>query len=220
MSTVSIPKIAITSVYFGEEFPPYFNWFLYSAGLNQEIDFFIFTNINYENKDSKADNIKFVKFSLEDFNKLATKKIGLNIKIVDAYKLCDFKPTYGFILEDYFKGYDWWGHCDIDIILGKITDFYTSETFNNYDIISARKQYLSGFLTLYRNTPTINSLFKKSRDWRMILRDSKNHYCFDECAHEFSLLHGTAIENTNPRTESMTHLIYRLGMQKQVCFNN
>ena len=60
---------------------------------------------------------------------------------------------YGIIFADYLKDYDFWGFCDIDLILGDLSEFITNERLEKYDRIGIR-----GHLTLIRNIPEINSL--------------------------------------------------------------
>ena len=50
-------------------------------------------------------------------------KMALDINIQKPYKLCDFKPAYGKIFEDYLEAYDFWVHCDLDIRWGDIRKF-------------------------------------------------------------------------------------------------
>ena len=45
----------------------------------------------------------------------------------------------------------------------------TDELLNEYDIISARYDYLTGCFALYRNNPFMRELFKQSRDNRKVL---------------------------------------------------
>ena len=44
----------------------------------------------------------------------------MQVTLDRPYKLCDFKPAYGFIFGEYLKEYDYWGHCDIDIVWGDL----------------------------------------------------------------------------------------------------
>lgn len=59
-------------------------------------------------------------------------KFGFGIKITEPHKLCDYKPAYGYIFEDYLKEADYWGHCDIDTILGNLDKFLGDLLNQNY----------------------------------------------------------------------------------------
>ena len=64
---------------------------------------------------------------------MAEKKLGFHVSLDQSYKLCDFKPAYGFLFEEYLQGYQFWGHCDIDTIMGNLSKLLTDELLNQYD---------------------------------------------------------------------------------------
>lgn len=91
------------------------------------------------------------------FDVLKTKiqdKFNFKICLDDPYKLCDFKPAYGYIFEEYLREYDLWGFIDIDLILGRIADFIPSETLQEFDIIGCH-----GHFTLFCNNEHVNNFF-------------------------------------------------------------
>ena len=45
------------------------------------------------------------------------------ISIKTPYRLCNFRPAYGEVFEEYLKEYDAWGFCDNDMIFGNIHQF-------------------------------------------------------------------------------------------------
>jgi hypothetical protein len=75
---------------------------------------------------------------------LACEKLGFGVNIKHSYKLCDFKPAYGFIFFELIENYDFWGYCDIDIIFGSIRDFITKEILESHDLISTRPDWIPG----------------------------------------------------------------------------
>lgn len=83
-------------------------------------------------------------------------------------KFCDLKPAYADIFRDEVELYDYWGFCDMDIIWGDIRSYMTDDILNNYDIISSRKNAISGHFNLFRNTPQINQLYKKLPDYKKL----------------------------------------------------
>lgn len=197
-------KIKLINCYFGE-FPWYFNFFLKTCAFNPTIDFIIFSDNMY--KDILPKNVNIIPFTLFDFNQLSTNKLGFKINVKNPYKLCDFKPAYGLIFSDYIKNYDFWGICDIDVILGRIREFFPDMMLANYDVLSVRNEYPSGFFMLFRNTSYVNSLFTKSQNYKKIFTDNK-HYCFDECnfKHEYLCNEGDILE-IECEIESMHHIL-------------
>ncbi|PIY13291.1 MAG: hypothetical protein COZ17_01135 [Flavobacteriaceae bacterium CG_4_10_14_3_um_filter_33_47] len=197
-------KIILINCYFGK-FPWYFNLFLKSCSYNITVDFIIFS----DNKTaySLPKNVKIIPFTIEAFNQLATQKLVLGISVKSAYKLCDFKPAYGVIFQEYIKGYDFWGMTDIDIIFGRIREFMTHKLLETYDVISVRNDYPTGSFMLFKNDQTANNLFKKSKDYKKVFL-SDTHYCFDECNFKhYFLQEGGDIFDIDCEIETMHHVI-------------
>lgn len=206
-------RIALINCYFGKSWPKYFNHFLYSCKYNPDVDFLLFTNLE---PPFQLPNVYFIKINnLAEFNAIASKKLNLSINILDGYKLCDFKPTYGLIFQDYLKEYDFWGYCDIDIIFGNIRYFITEKLLKKYDVISPHKNYPAGFFTLLKNNEQCINLFKESKDYAHILQNTR-HFCFDECNFEFNLIHAKDITEIATEIESFTLVVRRLQIQKKI----
>ena len=55
------------------------------------------------------------------------------------------------IFKDYIKDYDYWGHCDLDLIWGNL-----EKTFIDNKIYLFDKFFTLGHLSLYKNTPEVN----------------------------------------------------------------
>jgi len=190
------------------EYPWYFPYFIHSCRYNPDIDFLIFTDNNA--KLELPENVKIIPYSLEQFKAEASKALGFDVAIESGYKLCDFKPAYGFIFQDYIQNYDFWGYCDVDVIFGNIRAFMTNELLNEYDIISARHDYLTGCFALYRNNPTMRELFKQSKDYRKVFTDPRNFF-FDETNFAFKAFEkGLHYSQIQTEVESMTHVVRRL----------
>jgi len=196
------------------DYPWYFPYFLHSCRYNPTIDFLIFT----ENK-AKLDlppNMKIITYSLEQFKAEASKALGFEVAVESGYKLCDFKPAYGFIFSDWIKDYDFWGYCDVDVIFGNIRSFMTDELLNEYDIISARHDYLTGCFALYRNNEFMRELFKQSKDHRKVFTDPHNFY-FDETNFAFKAFEkGLHYSQIHTEVESMTHVVRRLQEENKL----
>ena len=127
--------------------------FLISCKHNPTIDWKIVTNLEIP-KDVPP-NVHFIKVELEELFERFKAKIGQDLPFTNLKKMGDVKATYGIIFDDLFKGYDYWGLCDMDIIWGDIRKYVTEDLLNEYDIISSREGWMSGHFTLYRNIPGV-----------------------------------------------------------------
>ena len=101
-------QILIICIYIGE-LPWYFKFFLKSFSFNKDIDFLILCDQDMTSK-GISNNIKIKRYDLQDFKKDVHRSLNINTPIQNGYKLCDFKPAYGYIFSRYIEGYDFWGY--------------------------------------------------------------------------------------------------------------
>jgi len=210
--------------YYGS-LPVYFRLFADSCSFNKQIDFIFFTDI--PRPDDISENIIFNYLSFRDLKHLIEKKTQVFCGMEKPYKICDYRPAFGLIFEDYISQYEFWGHCDIDIILGNVSTFIDEPLLRNYDIISCRKYWLSGSFALRRNIPEVNSLFRNSKDYKKVF-ESPNSFAFDEAGKLLSedgsnknsiyvmLEEGRSIHSIETTIEGFTHLIKQTDSKLRV----
>lgn len=149
--------------YFGK-FNNYFDLFLKSCKENPSFDWIIFT-------DDKAtylypDNVKVVYITFDKMRNLFQNKFDIKVSLPRPYKLCDFKPTYGYVFSEYLENYQYWGHCDCDLLFGNLEKLLVPLLKKDYD-----KLFAAGHLTIYRNTPENNRKFMKPYHGRYLYRE-------------------------------------------------
>lgn len=207
-------SIALIVCYYGK-FPWYFTYFLHSCKHNPTIDFYIITD-NNSLTIPLPDNVKFIYKTLEEIRLLATQKLGFKVNMDFSYKLCDFKPAYGLIFSEILKPYDFWGHCDIDVIFGNIRIFMTDELLADRDLISVRADWLTGCFLLYRNNIKMKTLFEHSKDYKKVF-SSFRHHCFDETNFEHdAFTEGKPYYEIESEVESMTHVVKKMEAQNYI----
>lgn len=167
-------KIVFICPYFGK-LPKYFDLVLESCRYNDTIDWMIFTDD--KTKYNYPLNVKVEYISFEEIVKYIQDRVPFEIELKKPYKLCDYRPLYGYIFRSYINEYDFWGYCDFDCIFGRIRKFLTNDIFDNYDRILCL-----GHMSLYNNN--LNKLIefelKNNNFIRMILKNGNNSYHFDE----------------------------------------
>jgi hypothetical protein len=161
-------KIAFINVYFGK-WPMWFPAFLQSCRHNPSVNWFLFTDCPIP--ETTLENVKFIPFTMAEFNALASRKLDLDIQLSFPRKVCDFKSAFGVLFEEYLQGFDFWGHCDIDIIWGDIRSFVTESILQESQVISGCNDRVVGHCTLWKNEPQVNELFKFVPEYREILTD-------------------------------------------------
>ena len=166
-------KITIIVAYFGK-FPNYFPLWLKSCSKNPTIDFIVVTD---QELNVPYDNIFVKNMQLSDLQKKATAVLGFEAALANPYKCCDYKPLYGLLFAEILNGYDYWGHCDIDLIFGDLQYFFDKHNLYSFDRFGTL-----GHLSLYKNNDMMNNSFKtvyEDLDYRKVFANDKN-YAFDE----------------------------------------
>ena len=151
-------KIALIIPYFGK-YPAIIDAWIKTIQYNPEIDFMVFSDNSPS--EERPENLIWHRISFEEVKELAQRCFDFPIWLETAYKLCDYRPAYGLIFKDFLNGYDFWGHCDPDVVWGKFSDYLTEDILNFNDRIYSR-----GHLCLYRNNEKMNNLFKEDHGFK------------------------------------------------------
>ena len=166
-------RLCIIGVYFGK-LPKYFSLWLKSAENNPTIDFFLVTDDNVPNL---PENVCCIKMNIKQVKARAEAALGFDVSLDKPYKCCDFKVIYGIMFADYVGQYDYWGHCDFDLIFGDLQYF-----FDKYDLYSYDRFLALGHLSMYRNTEEVNCRYMcegGSADYKTVFTNERN-FIFDE----------------------------------------
>lgn len=151
-------KIAFIVPYIGK-FNNYFPLFLKSCQFNSDVDFLFFTDDKRYLGLQTSSNIRFIETTLAELKERAQNYFDFPISLERPYKLCDYKPCYGLMFSDYLSDYNYWGHCDTDIIFGNIKKILG-------DILNSNRYgriLRHGHLSIYRNDEFSNNIFKEER---------------------------------------------------------
>lgn len=165
-----MPKIIFIIPWFGPLRKDFAFW-LKSVEHNQTVDFLMPTDQSIV---APPNNLKVIMTNLTFVEELARKYVWEGCVISKPYKMCDYKVAYGEMFQDYIKDYDFWGHCDADMVFGDIRKFVTDDILSKYDRLG-----VDGFFSLFRNTPEINSTYRKAGDITKIFTEQKP-FGFDE----------------------------------------
>ena len=145
-------KIAVILCYFGK-LPKNFPLFAESCRRNATVDFLLFTD---DTPAHLPENIHLHPTTFAALQRRVAGCFDFAISLRTPYKLCDYKPAYGEIFAPELAGYDFWGYGDIDLVFGDLRAFLTEDKLQKYD-----KLYAFGHLSLYRNTPENNAVYRQ-----------------------------------------------------------
>ena len=168
-------SIAVIATYFGN-WPPWFPAFLVSCSRNESVNWILFTDC--PELSWRPPNVRTIPMSMDQLNELAGEKTGLKV-CKRLYSQCDLRPTYGVIFEEYLREFDFWGHCDLDVVWGDLRRFITDSILDGSDLISGKQGLIGGHLSLWRNDERINHLFEDIPGWNEILK-SPDYFRLDE----------------------------------------
>ena len=170
------PKICVIGVYFGN-LPNYFQLWLRSCEHNKAVSFYLFTDAD-SSEYTIPENVRWITYSIDQMRERASEVLGFEAALHRPYKCCDFKPLYGKIFSEYIREFDYWGHCDFDLIWGDLSYYFDLYRINDYD-----KFLPLGHLSLYRNTAENNARHmldgSKCGDYFLAF-SNEDHRAFDE----------------------------------------
>lgn len=168
-------KCTFVIPYFGS-FPNYFPLFLKSCDYNRDYEWLIITNntdeYNYPN------NVRTLYMTFEQFKGRLEQRLGIQVNIQDYHKICDFKPTYGYVFEEELKNSLFWGYCDMDLVFGNLNALITKDMLENYD-----KLFALGHLVMFKNSHENNRLFMAPLNGEVVYKKvltSPKTFIFDE----------------------------------------
>lgn len=154
------------------------NIWLQSVRYNPTIDWIILTDDRTQY--DYPPNVRIVYTSFLQVKRLIQDTYDFAVELNDPYKLVDFKSAYGEIFKKELASYDFWGHCDMDLMWGDIRKFITDEILDTYDKIG-----FQGHSTIYRNTPINNVRYRtyvENKDYYKNVFTSSKTWNFDEKA--------------------------------------
>src|SRR3990167_125719 len=103
---------------------------------------------------------------LEGFKARVKRKLNIEYPgLPGTGKVWDYRGALGFLYEEEIRGYEFWGHCDFDMVFGDVDKWVTDEFLAELDVHSNHISYVNGCWSLYRNTQKVNTLFMGT-DWK------------------------------------------------------
>ena len=169
-------KICVIGVYFGK-LPNYFQLWLRSCEYNRKISFYLFSDADLSEYVIPT-NVRCIPYSLEQMREKASEVLGFEAALYQPYKCCDFRPLYGEIFSEYIREFDYWGHCDFDLIWGDLSYYFKLHKVKDYD-----KFLPLGHLSLYRNTVENNRRYRLDGSLcgdYLLAFSNETHRAFDE----------------------------------------
>ena len=147
------PTILLILPYFGM-LPSYSDLFFKSCSANPTVNWLFVTDQALD-VGRLPPNVTLRRTTFANLKKSIDAVLGFETALPSPYKLCDVRPAYGVIFADAIKAFDFWGHCDMDLVFGDIRRFLTPDILHAYP-----KVLIHGHLSLYRNRDDVNHYFE------------------------------------------------------------
>ena len=158
--------------YFGN-LPNTFRFWLEGCRYNEKFNWLLITDDKTEY--GYPSNIKVIYSTFNDLKERIERKLNICTALNRPYKLCDFRPLYGFIFDQELQGYTHWGYCDLDLLFGDLSEFLSDDLLERYDKIHAL-----GHMSVIKCNSDLIDIYKKC-DYKSILQKEELH-AFDEIA--------------------------------------
>lgn len=149
----SQPRICLILAYLGP-WPPYLDLFLHSIRFNADVDWLFVCDHAFPDVQLPP-NVRVLTTTQSQLAQRIADTVDTPVNLSIPYKLCDFRPAFGVVFRDELSGYDVWGHCDNDIIFGRLRRFFTTEILDAHD-----KVLMHGYMQLYRNSVVGNAFYR------------------------------------------------------------
>jgi len=165
-------SIVILIVHFGK-WPEWINFFIESCTHNTDIEWVIFSDCGPT--ENTACNVRLVDISFDEYKGLIRNRLHVDFDPPSPYKLCDVRPAFGVVHSEYIKGFDFYGYGDLDVIYGRIRDFYDTPTLGQYDLLSTHPERTCGHFLLMRNRLELVEAFSRISGWEVLISDEAHH---------------------------------------------
>ena len=167
-----MPSIVIFITHFGA-WPAWIDFFVEFRKKNSDINWVLLSDSGPLPRNN-AQNIKIVPLTLPQstLGSLAKRFEYASAPRI-AYKIADIRPAFGEIHADMVRGYDFFGYGDLDVIYGRIRDFYTNDILARYSVLSTHPERLCGHFALLRNIRPLRRAFRRIPSWTTLMEEEQ-----------------------------------------------
>jgi hypothetical protein len=174
-------KALLILPYFGS-FGPWFPLYLHTLANQQTLDLLLLSDAEPPDLPPQA---RRVEMTLDQLRERATARLGTPVRLRRTRNICDLKPAFGMIFEEFTHGYEYWAFGDEDVLYGDVDGMLGPHLDGTTDLVipatnSARMQgSTQGHLTVLRNDRRTNELAASDPAYAQVLA-SDEHWAYDE----------------------------------------
>ena len=174
-------KALLILPYFGA-FGPWFPLYLHSLGKQRTLDLLLLSDVD---PPELPPNARRVEMTFDQVRELATARLGTPVRLQRTRNLCDLKPAFGMVFEEFTQGYPYWAFGDEDVLYGDVDRMLAPLLDGTTDLVvpgtnSAKMQgSTQGHLTVLKNGRRTNELAINDPAYKDVLV-SHEHWAYDE----------------------------------------
>lgn len=102
--------------FFGS-FGPWFPLYLHTLANQHTLDLLLVSDAE---PPALRPNVRRLEMTLDEVRELATARLGTAVRLHRTRNICDLRPAYGIIFEEFIRGYEYWAFGDEDLIYGDV----------------------------------------------------------------------------------------------------
>jgi uncharacterized protein DUF6625 len=168
-------KALLILPYFGS-FGPWVPLYLHSLAKQSTLDLLLLTDAP---PPPLPPQVRRVEMTFDQLRERAAARLSTPVSLHRTRNICDLRPAYGLIFEEFVRGYEYWGFGDEDVLYGDVDGILGPHLDGTVDIVSPGMNGKSGHLTLVRNAPRTNELAMRDPAFKEVLV-SREHWAYDE----------------------------------------
>lgn len=174
-------KALLILPYFGS-FGPWFPLYLHSLSNQHTLDLLLLSDAQ---PPGLPPNARLVGMTFDHVRELATGRLGTPVRLHRLRNICDLKPAYGMVFEEFIREYEYWAFGDEDVLYGDLDRMLAPHLDGTVDLVVPGTEKLrtragvQGHLTVIRNHPRTNQLAIKDPAYKEVLV-SHEHWAYDE----------------------------------------
>ena len=203
-------KALLILPYFGS-FGPWFPLYLYSLAQQHTLDLLL---VSDGTPPELPANARHVPLTFDQLRELANRRLGITVRLHRMRNICDLRPAYGLIFEEYLREYPYWAWGDEDVLYGDLDGMLAPQLDGTADLVVPGVTGKSGHLTLLRDDPRTTELAMRDPAYKDVLV-SIEHWAYDEtswrCGGDISSFHQIATA-----AEARGELSIRRGLPRVV----
>lgn len=192
-------KVLLIVPYFGP-FGPWVPLYLHSLANQHTLDLLLLSDTE---PPALPPNARRVPLTFDELRRLAVDRLGTPVRLQRMRNICDLRPAYGLIFQEFTQGYEYWAFGDEDVLYGDLDRLLAPHLDAKPDLVVPAANGKSGHLTIFRNTARANELAMRDPAYKDVLV-SYEHWAYDEtswrCGAEISSLH-TIVKAAEQRGE-------------------